>query len=208
VKFCLRRDYVSCKNRRTPVSEVRRRPGSVVRESRSSRISPEFLLSWQDFPKGAGVAITTTDYSPRSTQRSQRRNWETRSTSAWTRSDLNDKLLVPKPPSGGVPCPGSGGRWGRNQRHGESQSRFRPQQISLVRAAVSILPAGGMGAARLHVCDFFSSRHRTGAQIRSAHKLHGRCIRYLWLQLRRAEKYLRTGVCLSFDIPPQPAEVG
>jgi hypothetical protein len=39
------------------------------------------------------------------------------------------KRFDPQPPTGGVPCPGSGGRWGRNLRHGESQSRFRPQQI-------------------------------------------------------------------------------
>ena len=55
------------------------------------------------------------------------------------------KILDPKPPSGGVPCPGSGGSWGRNQRHGESKSGFRPQQNFLVRAAVLILPAGVWG---------------------------------------------------------------
>src|ERR1039457_100521 len=55
------------------------------------------------------------------------------------------KILDPKPPPGGVPCPGSGGSWGRNQRHGESESRFRPQQIKLARAAVLILPAGVRG---------------------------------------------------------------
>src|ERR1017187_9366258 len=37
-------------------------------------------------------------------------------------------VLDSQPPIGGVPCRGSGGSWGRNQRHGESQSRFRPQQ--------------------------------------------------------------------------------
>src|ERR1019366_7686753 len=53
--------------------------------------------------------------------------------------------LDSKSPTGGVPRPGSGGRWGRNQRHGESRSRFRPRQIILARAAVLLLRAGVRG---------------------------------------------------------------
>src|ERR1019366_6485474 len=52
------------------------------------------------------------------------------------------KVLDSKPPTGGVPCPGGGGSWGRNQRLGERKSGFRPRQIFLVRAAVLILRAG------------------------------------------------------------------
>src|ERR1700722_18821845 len=48
-------------------------------------------------------------------------------------------------PQGGVPCRGSGGSWGRNQRHGESKNRFRSQQITPARAAVLILRAGVWG---------------------------------------------------------------
>jgi hypothetical protein len=73
------------------------------------------------------------------------------------------KLLDHKPPPGGVPCPGSGGRWGRNQRHGESESRFRPQQILLARAAVLTLRAGVPGAASPGVCDF-DFRNQTRAK--------------------------------------------
>ena len=66
-------------------------------------------------------------------------------------------------------------------------------------------PSGGMafgseaqarrGAARPYVCDFFSSRSRTGAQIHSAHPLRRTQRPFpFWLRLRRAKEYLRTGV--------------
>ena len=69
--------------------------------------------------------------------------------------DLYQELLVPKPPTGGVPCPGSGGSWGRNQRHGESKSGFRPQQISLARAAVLIFRAGVWGQPAMVVREYY-----------------------------------------------------
>src|ERR1019366_10492858 len=42
--------------------------------------------------------------------------------------------LDSKPPIGGVPRPGSGGRRGRNLRHRERRRRLRPRQITPARA--------------------------------------------------------------------------
>ena len=68
------------------------------------------------------------------------------------------KLLDPKPAIGGVPCRGSGGSWGRNQRHGERQSRFRPQQ-QLSRREASF--SSGQGVWGQHAPLSASSPHET-----------------------------------------------
>jgi NitT/TauT family transport system substrate-binding protein len=67
-------------------------------------------------------------------------------------TNFNTQPLDIIPPTGGVPRQGSGGRWGRNQWHGESKNGFRPQQNILARAAVLILQAGvrGQPPLRLH----------------------------------------------------------
>jgi hypothetical protein len=81
---------------------------------------------------------------------------------------LYQKWLGLKPSTGGVPCPGSGGRWGRNPRHGESKSWFRPQQLhSRPRSGPSI-PSGGSGAAAPESASFLN-RNQTSTQIHSAH---------------------------------------
>jgi hypothetical protein len=59
-------------------------------------------------------------------------------------------LLSAAPAIGGVPCPGGGGRWGRDLRHGESESRSRPRLFYIVGAAGLIFWARGSGDGTSH----------------------------------------------------------